>query len=291
MKAAASAPAGPAPAGPAEEATRSHHAAVAAFREAVDRNARLWRADGAADAPVPGLSWTAGETAAHMIGDLRDTTEALAVHARGEAAHTPDRSGSQTQASAAANARHLTLVRERNLPRLAELLEEAADAYLRVVTALTSALENQPIPTPSGLVVAPPTMTSLLLGEQLIHGLDIARATRVEWSISRRDALLVIPGVLVVAPQYLIPTRNLHVSYELRMRGGPRYRMAIDDGSAVITAAVGKADCTISADPVAFLLLCYERVPEWTQLVRGKLFAGGRRPWLAARFGGLLTSP
>jgi len=286
MKAAASAPAGP-----AEDATRSHHAAVAAFREAVDRNARVWRADGVADSPVPGLSWTAGETAAHMIGDLRETTEALAAHARGEAAHTPDRSGSQSQASAAANARHLTVVRERNLPRLAELLEEAADAYLRVVTALTSGSENQPVPTPSGLVVTPPTMTGLLLGEQLIHGLDIARAIRAEWSISRRDALLAIPGVLVVAPQYVKTTQNLHSSYELRIRGGPRYRMAIDDGSAVITAAVGKADCTISADPVAFLLLCYERVPVWTQLVRGKVFAGGRRPWLAARFGELLTSP
>jgi hypothetical protein len=286
MKAAADAPAGP-----AEDATRSHHAAVAAFREAVDRNARLWRADGVADAPVPGLSWTAGETAAHMIGDLRDTTEALAAHARGEATPIPARSGSQSQASAAANARHLTLVRERNLPRLAELLEEAADAYVRVVTALAGASENQPVPTPSGLVIAPPTMTSLLLGEQVIHGLDIARAIRVEWSISRRDALLVLAGVLVVAPQYLTPTRNPHVSYELRLRGGPRYRMTIDDGSAVMTGAVGKADCIISADPVAFLLLCYERVPEWTQLVRGKLFAGGRRPWLAARFGELLTSP
>ena len=57
--------------------------------------------------------------------------------------------------------------------------------------------------TANGLVLSPSTMTSLLLGEQVVHGLDIARAARIGWEIDPADALKVIPGVLTVAPQYL----------------------------------------------------------------------------------------
>ena len=107
------------------------------------------------------------------------------------------------------------------------------------------------------------------------------------------DALLVIPGVLTVAPQYLRPSRaaGMRVSFELRMRGGSSYRMAVEDGAAVVTAAGERADCTITADPVAFLLLGYGRIPQWSPVIRGQLRPGGRKPWLAMKFGTLLSSP
>jgi len=47
----------------------------------------------------------------------------------------------------------------------------------------------------------------------------------------------------------------------------------------------------ITADPVAFLLLGYGRVTQWPQIVRGRLRAGGRKPWFAMRFASLLVSP
>ncbi|MBV8181643.1 MAG: hypothetical protein JO045_23125 [Mycobacterium sp.] len=136
-------------------------------------------------------------------------------------------------------------------------------------------------------------MTCLLLGEQLVHGLDIARAAHLPWSIGRDDALLVIPAVVALAPKYLRPsrTKNTEISFELRMRGGCRYRMAITDGTGVVTEAGAKADCVITADPVAFLLIGFGRVPQLPQILRGKLRAGGRKPWLAAKFGTLMASP
>jgi hypothetical protein len=47
----------------------------------------------------------------------------------------------------------------------------------------------------------------------------------------------------------------------------------------------------ITADPVTFLLLGLNRIPELPELLRGRLRAGGRKPWLAAKFGTLLASP
>ncbi|WP_375486923.1 hypothetical protein [uncultured Mycobacterium sp.] len=108
-----------------------------------------------------------------------------------------------------------------------------------------------------------------------------------------RHALLVLPAVLVLAPKYLRPdrSRGLHVSFELRLRGAPRYRLAVDDATDVVDAAGERADRVITADPVTFLLVGCGRIPQLSQIVRGKLRAGGRTPWLAAKFGTLLANP
>jgi putative sterol carrier protein len=195
----------------------------------------------------------------------------------------------RSRMSAVVNARQLTEVPERNMSRLAVVLEEASLAYLAAVAA---ADESAAIPIANGLVLSPSTMTSLLLGEQAVHGLDIARAARTPWDIEPRDALLIIPGILSVAPEYLRPSAAAaRVSFELRIRGANHYRMAVDRGTAVVTAAGAKPDCVITADPVAFLLLGYGRISQWGPIVRGKLRAGGRKPWLAMKFATLLASP
>ena len=243
--------------------------------------------DGAA--PVPGLTWTAAETAAHLIGELRDYTQALTRHTNGYLTHANRTDESPSRMSAVVNARQLTEVAEREMGPLADMVEEAAEAY-RAAAAVAD--EAAAIPMANGLVLSPPTMTSLLLGEQVIHGLDIARAARTRWDIRPRDAQLIIPGALTVAPQYLRPSAAAaRVSFELRIRGANAYRMAVGRGTAVVTAAGEKADCVITADPVAFLLVGFGRTSQWSPILRGRLRAGGRKPWLAMKFATLLASP
>jgi hypothetical protein len=276
--------------GPAEDTRHAYGPTLNALRDAVARSADLWRHIDKPDAPAPGLIWTAAETAAHVVGDLRDYTQALTRHANGYMTHANRPTESPSRLSAKVNVRHLEEVPERNLHRLADMLESSADAYLNVAAAADPSVE---IATPNGLVIGPSTMAALLLGEQLIHGLDISRTAKIPWTISAADAFLVIPGVLSVAPQYLRPRRavGVHISFELRMRGGASYRMAVDDGMAVVTAAGEKADCVITADPVAFLLLGYGRISQLSPVLRGQLRPGGRKPWLAMKFGTLLSSP
>ena len=276
--------------GPAEDTCRAYGPTLTALRGAVARGADLWRQIDRPDAPAPDLVWTAAETAAHVVGDLRDYTQALTRHANGYLTHPNRPTEPPSRLSAMVNARHLEEVPERDLHRLADMLEATADAYLN---AAANVDPTAAIPTPNGLVITPPTMAALLLGEQLVHGLDIARTATITWPIAAADAYLVIPGVLSVAPQYLRPraAAGAHVSFELRMRGGPSYRMAVDDGTAVVTAAGEKADCVINADAVAFLLLGYGRVGQFAPVLRGQLRPGGRKPWLAAKFGKLIASP
>jgi uncharacterized protein (TIGR03083 family) len=278
--------------GPIDDVRRADAHARAALADAVVRSAQLWRSIADPAAPVPGLAWTAGQTAAHVVGDMREYTEALTTHVNGDRAAIQVPDGSPAQARTAVNDRHLTDISERDMRQLADMLEETAARYLAVAAAVDPS-ERASILTADGLVLEPAVMTCLLLGEQLVHGLDIARAADRPWSIGPEDALLVIPSVLALAPKYLRPsrTKNLNISFELRMRGGPRYRVAIANGTGVVTVAGEKADCVITADPVTFLLLGLGRVPQLPQLLRGRLRAGGRKPWLAAKFGTLMASP
>ena len=260
------------------------------LRDTATRAAGLLRAVPEPTAAVPGLAWTVGETAAHMVAEFQD----YAAFARGTldpgAPLAPGDRDNAAQRSAVANAAQLARFTERDPSRLADLVAPAVEDFF------AAANQHDPgdrILTSNGLPMTTATMTSALLGELTIHGLDIARAARLPWRISRAEALHVIAGVMAMVPDYLDRQRaaGLHVSYELRFRGGPRYRIEINDGAAALTDPGPRADCWISADPVAFLLVGYGRSGQWGPILRGQLLAGGRKPWLGLAFGQLITGP
>jgi hypothetical protein len=135
-------------------------------------------------------------------------------------------------------------------------------------------------------------VTSAMLGELLVHGLDVARGLGRRWPIAGDDARLVHAGLADLLPHYVDPaaTKGVRVGIEIRIRGGARSVMRIDDGSAHIEAMpVPAPDCWISAEPVTFLLVNYRRIGAVRPILTGKIIAGGRRPWLAARLSGYLS--
>jgi hypothetical protein len=279
------------PSSPRDAGTAEGQAARDSLRAAAARTAVLLRGLPDGRAIVPGLTWNAAETAAHLVIALKSYRELLlgTVDAKAMSTLAPD-AETPAQHSAAHNAAQLAQFSERDPLRLADLLVPSVDAFLEAAMARQ---DGERILTATGISMTVPTMTAALLGEQLIHGLDIARAGKMSWPISRTDALVVLAGVMVMLPDYLDRERTagLHVAYELRFRGGSRYRLQVDDGTATVTGVGRPVDCWISADPTTFLLLGYGRVSRRSQLVRGRVVAGGRRPWLVVAFERLLTGP
>ena len=132
--------------GPVEDTRQAHDATLDALRNAVCKTAELLRRVDNAAAPVPGLTWTAAETAAHMVGDLRDYAQALTRHTNGYMTHANRPQESPSRLSAVVNARHLSEVPERDLGRLADMLEEATTTYLAAAAAADPA-PTSPRPT------------------------------------------------------------------------------------------------------------------------------------------------
>jgi uncharacterized protein (TIGR03083 family) len=265
-------------------------AAGQALRQAAGRTADLLRGVHQGDATAQGLTWTVSETAAHIVAEITD----YAGFARGDQDAgprlAPGATETPTQQQAAANTAQLARFTERDLGKLADSLAPAVQDF---IAAVALRRPDEKVPVSNGLSMTPPTMAAALLGELIIHGLDIARAVGTPWPVSRDDALQIAAGVMALVPDYLDRQRaaGLHVSYELRFRGGPRYRVTVDDGSATVTGPGEPADCWISADPAAFLLVGYGRAGQWPMILRGKLIGGGRKPWLALKFGDLITGP
>jgi hypothetical protein len=130
------------------------------------------------------------------------------------------------------------------------------------------------------------TGTGIALAEVIVHGHDVARSIGRRWRISADDARTIARASLVFAPYYVDPetTRGRSVTHRLLVRGGPRVRVRIDDGTAALEEADGPADCTIRAEPVALVLVSYGRTSRWRAAARGRLLATGRRPWKALAF-------
>ncbi len=247
-----------------------------------DRTAELLRAVPDATRIARPTSWTIAETAAHILTELEDHAEYAESAGRPELGDGPAWSRGR-----AANAEQLERTAERDVRVIAAQLRPAAE---RAVHALTGARQ---VWSTNALLWGGKQTLQILLGEQLVHGRDIARAAGLPWQIDRAAALIVAEGAIGILPDYLKPAGNpqRHMTFEIRLRGGPSYRLEINGDTATVGAAGGRVDCVISADPVAFLEVGYGRANPLVAAVTGKLVAKGRKPWLGVAFGKLFAAP
>jgi len=102
------------------------------------------------------------------------------------------------------------------------------------------------------------------VAEYLVHGYDLARSVGRPWPINPKHAALVLRGYLpmyapVVDPQ---TTAGLTAAYRIELRGGSSSPSRSPTACSIsILVDTGPVGCTITADPVAFLLAVTGRLP------------------------------
>jgi len=232
-------------------------------------------------APTRGLAWTLGETSLHIAGG----PARYADFAGGRALPEPAIDLSPV------NAQRMDADPERAPSVLARRLAAKTHRYLAETAELPA---THPVPFFGGLTIELAAQSAILLGEFVVHGYDVARSIGRPWPIEAAHARLIVAGVTAVLPRYVDRERaaGLSASYEVRLRGGPRFQVRFDRGTAVVgPPQPGAADCRLTVDPVTFLLAMYWRGSQWPGILRGRLRAWGRRPWLGPRFQGLFVRP
>jgi hypothetical protein len=78
----------------------------------------------------------------------------------------------------------------------------------------------------------------------------------------------------------------------VRLRGGGRAVLRFDDGDLTVEPEpAGPVDCHLSVDPEAFMLVGWGRITQGPAILKGQLFAWGRKPWLGLKLRSLLRNP
>lgn len=237
------------------------------------RVARLLR-----QAPEPGANacgvWSIAETAVHLSQSSHDFLAA----AQGKAVDlepVPNDGSFAINSVAAEPERHLDVLAGR-----IERGEQSLTDYARTTRNDPQVKAFLNIDLPLSAVLG------LELAELQVHGRDIALAAGVPWTIDSTDATLALRGVMSMLPHMIDPKRaeGLRMTCEVRVRHGFRALVAVDDGAAATRLdQSGAADCRLTVDPVALLLLAYNRVGPFGPIARGKVVPWGRRPWLVVR--------
>lgn len=231
--------------------------------------------------PVHGSTWTARETAAHMIAGARVYGGCL----EGEASPVTD-----CTARWQVNAKKVAALPERSGSALADMLTEAVSDYLRLARTRRTdeiALFHEGQPTDIGAISA------VLLGQQIGHGWDIARAPGRPWPIKPAHARLVIEGICRIMHRFVSAyAAGVTAAYAIHIRGGRSFTCRFVDGRLAVTPPDGRpVDCHILADPAAIMLVTYGRIGQWEPIMQGKLLAWERKPWLAFGFKKLFRNP
>lgn len=239
-------------------------------------------------------AWTVGETAAHLVIALRGFTDAAHDDLRRWEDRLPDVALRYRERLADFNATTVSAEPARDARGAGQAIVDAAEAFLEATAELPA---GRTVPTPwyaegTGLTVA--AATRLLLGEQVIHGRDIAKAAGRKWMIDTADAELIFGRFAPCCPS--LPTRRLSAASQPASTSGSGikspFTVRISDGRVRVDSPPhGDVDCHIVAAPVALLLVGYGRESQWSAIAGGKMFTWGRKPWLAFRFVGLFYNP
>ncbi|HEV3495988.1 MAG TPA: maleylpyruvate isomerase family mycothiol-dependent enzyme, partial [Actinomycetes bacterium] len=161
-------------------------------------------------APTRGLAWTLGETSLHLAGG----PARYADFARGRALPEP------TIDLGPVFAQRMAAEPERAPSELARRLEANLRRYLAETAELPA---THQVPFFGGVTIELAAQSAILLGEFVVHGLDVARSLGRPWPIEAAHARLIVAAVTALLPRYVDRERaaGLSATYQVRLRGGP----------------------------------------------------------------------
>jgi len=222
--------------------------------------------------------WTIRDTTAHLTVTFGLYTEFAA------GATTSPYQAVTPEVCTAVSEQLFADVSEDDPERLTGLLLDSAERFLDETSGLPG---DHPVVYHCGLPYNVFGLTGTLLGDVILHGYDIAARLRLPWRIGAGDATLVLAAY---APLYCLivdpdRTKGLNVAVSVDLGDGGPAVARFGDGEFGFEEPGGEpVDATISADPVAFLMVASGRLDRSAAIALGLMELGGPRPDVAMAF-------
>jgi uncharacterized protein (TIGR03083 family) len=234
--------------------------------------------------PIPGSNWTVREAAVHLVNVGVRYAGMIEGEPLGYASLTPEE-------CARMNDQLIADIPESDPVKLAALIHEATQ---RLLEASGRCDDEQEILWHCQIRITVPHLIAIALAEHVIHGYDMAVAVERPWPITMTQAGLALFGYGAAYGLCLNPatTTGHTAGYGIEFRTGERFTIRFVDGRYQVEPPdSGPVDCTITADPIAFLLVGAGRLSQWEAIALGAMEVGGQRPDLALAFTNLFLFP
>lgn len=263
-----------------------YEAAVVALRDATRRFTGLVRSIKDPHKRTRGLDWTLADTAAHVLLAVRYDLGTLT----GKRPTYEIEDGDVWASGTKHNAALLRAEPERDPARLADGIDAVVDEFIKE-TRRRNPHDPAPVAGCNAMTVA--NLVGIILGEMIVHAYDIAGTIGRKVNIDPGAARLAVYATTPMLPLAVNKqtTRSLDVRVEMRIRGGRSFVIHLENGTARSETPGPRADVYISADPVACLLVGYGRRGPWSQALRGRMLAWGRRPAIALKLPTFFRNP
>lgn len=222
---------------------------------------------------VPNLDWTVAELAAHLVslGSLYIKQNEIGDR------FVPPADWAEFSIEARAH------IDETDLNKLADLLEH------EIETLIDNFGPDAKAPlTLYGCATTVGNTLGGILGELILHGMDLSALTGVSVPFTRDQANAVIPSMMALLPAFVDPVKAQKCpgTFAVKFRGGAEYTQRVADGKATVERGLPtKPDARINADPVAFVLVGLGRMSQFRAPLTGKIIGYGRKPWLLYHLG------
>jgi uncharacterized protein (TIGR03083 family) len=259
-------------------------AARAALPEVAERYARLVEQLDDLSVPIPGSDWTVRDAAVH-----------LSRHGHRYAAMVlGDFSVSAVPIDKEfLDARARAIIDDNPETDPKKLADQIRETYTHLLDRTAAVPADQTIEYFGGLRPDFATTVSVVVGEPVLHGFDVATAVGVPWPIDPAHAAIAWSGFGPWLPAIFQPAAaaGLDATYRIEVAGADGFFVRITDGSYDEPAAADAVDCVISADPVAAVLVTSGRLSQWPAIALGRIRFGGPHPELGPRFAPLFRFP
>jgi putative sterol carrier protein len=210
------------------------------------------------------MRWTNGDIAAHMYVTITEAGKVL----RGEPSMVQG-----VEPSAELDEQMIAQVSEREPAVLADMTAEQTAAFLTVARSRAS---DDAVGFPRATVA---TLAGLFALDHHLHGGQFSETAGTAWTGNVADMHSPLRAVLPYAFDAQA-AQGFRGSFAFTLRGVEPLHYAVTDGALQMDYAE-RTDCTITADPQAFLRYGIGVVSQLRATLTGKMRAGGRKPWLA----------